>query len=149
MAGEGRLTPSVSVVVPVLNAARTLPSCLAALDRLDPGPTEILLVDNGSTDGSLELMQKFTDGGRHARRRLLHEQRRGASVSRNTGLRAARGDIVAFTDADCAPEMDWLAQLVQPLADPSVGAAAGRVVGSGRTVTEQFCALYTFQTPSY
>ena len=53
------MTASVSVVVPVLNAARTLPGCLGALASLEPGPHEIVLVDNGSTDGSLGLLRGF------------------------------------------------------------------------------------------
>ena len=50
---------NVSVVVPIRNASRTLPACLAALERLEPPPMEIILVDNGSTDESLSLMRRF------------------------------------------------------------------------------------------
>src|SRR2546425_2443563 len=56
---------NVSVVVPIRNASRTLPACLAALERLEPPPMEIILVDNGSTDESLSLMRRFARSEEH------------------------------------------------------------------------------------
>lgn len=139
---------SVSVVVPVLDAARTLSSCLTALERLDPAPAEIVLVDNGSTDGSLGLLREFggTRGG--ARARVMQEARRGAAAARNAGIRAAGTDLIAFTDADCAPDPAWLSHLAAPFADEAVGAAAGRVEAARAASTLELCgALYTLQTP--
>ena len=98
---------------------------LEALSALTPAPDEIVLVDNGSTDDTPDQLRAFAAAA--AARVVVHrEPRRGASVARNTGVRAATGDIVAFTDADCCPRADWLAALVEPLADSGVGAAAGR-----------------------
>ena len=135
----------ISVVVPIRNAIRTLPVCLAALEMLDPPPRELVLVDNGSVDGSLTFIQKFAE---HCGRvRVLTEGHRGASAARNTGIRAAKGEIVAFTDADCVPEKDWLAHLHRAFGDLAVSAVAGRVVGETSTaVLPMFSTLYTFQT---
>ena len=136
----------ISVVVPVLNAGRTLPRCLGALAKLDPAPTEIILVDNGSTDESLDLARAFARD--HASVRVLTEPQRGAPAARNTGVRAATGDAVAFTDADCAPAPSWLQHLRAPFADPSVGGVAGRVLAAPASGTlELFSALYTLQLP--
>lgn len=139
---------SVSVVVPIRNAARTLPFCLAALERLVPQPLEVLLVDNGSTDGSPALLRTFAC--KHASRgvRIVEEPRPGISAARNAGIRAARGEVLAWTDSDCAPHPSWLRHLIAPFADPTVGGVAGRVLPApaGSTV-ELFCGLYTFQTP--
>lgn len=136
----------LSVVVPVLNAGRTLPQCLGALARLDPAPAEIILVDNGSTDESLHLARAFARG--HAGVRVLTEAQRGAAAARNAGIRAATGDAVAFTDADCAPAPNWLQHLREPFADPSVGGVAGRVLPApARGTLELFSALYTLQLP--
>ncbi|GKS58648.1 hypothetical protein YTPLAS18_21750 [Nitrospira sp.] len=138
--------PSASVIVPVLNASRTLPACLEALSRLRPRPFEVLLIDNGSTDGSRDILQAFVQ--RHPSWvRLLEEGRRGASASRNAGAWRAHGDILVFTDADCAPRTDWLEQLLPPFCDPSVGAVAGRIeaTSSGSTL-QLFSALYTLQS---
>jgi GT2 family glycosyltransferase len=139
---------SVSVAVPVWNAARTLPACLRALGGLAPAPAEILLVDNGSTDGSLQLLRAFARDRAPERAQVLEEPRRGASAARNTAIRAAKGDVIAFTDADCAPEPDWLRHLIGPLADPVVGAVAGRVVSvPAASTVELLSALYTLRLP--
>lgn len=138
---------SVSVVVPIRNAARTLPNCLAALERLDPAPFEIILVDNGSTDESLALIRAFA-GDRAAKGvRVLEEPRRGAAAARNTGAWVAAGDVIAFTDADCAPDPSWLRMLTEPFGDSSVLAVAGRVLAApASTALELFSALYTLQS---
>jgi len=137
---------TISLVVPVYNAMRTLPHCLAALAQLSPTADEVLLVDNGSSDGSLGYLQGFARG--RGMVKVLEERRRGAAAARNAGIRVARGEVVAFTDADCAPDPAWLRHLAEPFADPTVGAVAGRVVAAPATSTrELFSALYTLQLP--
>jgi GT2 family glycosyltransferase len=138
---------NVSVVVPVRNAIRTLPSCLSALEKLDPPPRELVFVDNGSSDGSRELIEKFAQ--QHgAGAQVFKETKRGASAARNAGIWGASGEVVAFTDADCSPEKDWLEHLHVPFEDPGVGAVAGRVLGQNSGgVMEMFSTLYTFQMP--
>ena len=90
----------VSVVVPMLNVEAYLERCLVSLaNQANPGAgVEVLVVDNGSTDGSPEIARRF-----EGKVRLLREPVRGAYRARNHGVAAARGDIVAFTDADCVP----------------------------------------------
>jgi GT2 family glycosyltransferase len=140
--------PSVSVVVPVLNASRTLPFCLEALARLDPAPEQIILVDNGSGDESLAILHNFAENHPDRTISTLQEARRGAAAARNTGIRAAQAEIVAFTDADCVPEAAWLQRLTVPFQDPAVGAVAGRVTAAPASSTlELFSALYTLRLP--
>src|SRR2546425_5535825 len=94
---------NVSVVVPIRNASRTLPACLAALERLEPPPMEIILVDNGSTDESLSLIRRFAHDHHSKRVRILEEQRRGAAAGRKAGGPGARGGGGAFTYSYCGP----------------------------------------------
>ncbi|MGE3152401.1 MAG: glycosyltransferase family 2 protein [Nitrospiraceae bacterium] len=137
-----------SIVVPILNAARTLPVCLRALDRLCPAPDEVVLVDNGSTDGSLRLAQTFAGEPHPFRVRLLSSAPYSASIARNAGFKAATGDIVVFTDADCSPEPNWLGRLLECFDHHQIGAVAGRVVGHpGSTLPELFSTLYTLRLP--
>lgn len=139
---------TVSVVIPVKNAAGTLPACLDALERLVPAPTEIVLVDNGSSDDSSMILEAFALTSKISRVRLIDEPRPGAAVARNAGIRAATGEIVAFTDADCAPQVEWLAALLEPFADAETGAVAGRITGVfDRSLCELFSSLYTLQSP--
>jgi GT2 family glycosyltransferase len=143
------MTPRVSVVVPVRNGARTLPRTLAALAALEPAPDELVFVDNGSTDDTRARLEAFAAAGPRAKVLVLSEPRRGASVARNTGTRAATGEVIAFTDADCCPRRDWLAALVAPLADGTVGAVAGRLHSTPPAgVVEAFSSLFTLQLPA-
>jgi GT2 family glycosyltransferase len=102
--------PMVSVVVAGYNAERTLRPCLEALGRLHYPHYEVLFVDDGSTDRSPAIAAEFP-----AVQRLPHPRNLGLSAARNTGIGAARGEIVAFTDADCRPDEDWLLHLVGTL----------------------------------
>ncbi len=120
-------TPSVSVVVPAYNAGRTVAKTVSSLLALDY-PRELLeliFVDNSSTDTTGEILQQHSD-----RIRIVSEPRRGRSRARNAGLRAARHAIVAFIDADCAADPQWLRQIVAPLEDPKVGIAGGRILAA-------------------
>jgi GT2 family glycosyltransferase len=136
----------VSVVVPIRNAISTLPTCLEALVRLDPRPDEIVLVDNGSTDGTSELLNAF--GKQYAGFvKVIQEPTPGVSRARNAGIRASKGDVLAWTDSDCAPAPNWLRHLTKPFEDQQVGGVAGRVLAApGTSLVEIFCGLYTFQT---
>jgi glycosyltransferase involved in cell wall biosynthesis len=114
--------PFVSVVVPVRNGEATIADCLDAILAADypPDRREILAVDNCSTDASAGLI--------HARPvRYLHEPKRGVSHARNRGIAESSGEILAFIDADCIVEPQWLRRLVEPFADPEVGCVAGEL----------------------
>lgn len=117
--------PSVSVVVAAYDAASTLGDCLRSLAALDypKDRLEILVVDNASRDDTVAVARGFAPAAT-----LLTETRRGAAAARNRGLAAARGAVVAFTDADCVVEPDWLVALVPALRDPTVGVAGGRIL---------------------
>ena len=141
------MSPRVSIVVPARNAARTLPGTLAALAALAPPPDEIVLVDNGSSDDTRPRLEAFAAAAR-AKVIVLREPRRGASVARNTGARAATGEVLAFTDADCCPRAGWLGAVAAPLGDASVGAVAGRLASTAaHGAVETFSSLFTLQSP--
>lgn len=117
--------PSVSVVVPARNAERTIDECIRSLLALDypADRLELRVVDNDSDDGTAAVLRRHDD-----RIVAVHELRRGPAAARNAGLRGATGEVVAFTDADCVVEPDWLAHLVAPLEDPRVGIAGGTIL---------------------
>ncbi|MGH7859534.1 MAG: glycosyltransferase family A protein, partial [Candidatus Binatia bacterium] len=115
--------PLVSVVVPTFGDAEGLGRCLAALE-LQTYPAdryEVVVVDNGSRPAVV------LPESRRARR-LEIEPKPGSYAARNRGVRSSRGEIFAFTDADCAPRADWLEQGVAALGiDPAVHPVAGRI----------------------
>jgi glycosyltransferase involved in cell wall biosynthesis len=116
--------PTVSVIVAARNAEATIADCVRSLLRLEYDHTrlELIVVDNASTDRTCARLAEFGD-----RIRLLHESRRGASAARNTGIVNATGECIAFTDADCVVEPDWLRHLIPTLEDPTVGVAGGDI----------------------
>lgn len=95
----------VAVVVPVWNAGATIDDTLAALaaQRLDE-PFDVVFVDGGSTDGTLERLAGAGDTVT-----VLPNPDRDPASARNLGVRWTTGEVLAFTDADCAPAPDWLA----------------------------------------
>jgi cellulose synthase/poly-beta-1,6-N-acetylglucosamine synthase-like glycosyltransferase len=112
--------PFVSVIVPVRDGESTIADCLNAILATDypPERREILVVDNGSSDGTAPLIQARPV-------RYLRERERGVSNARNRGIAESRGEILAFIDADCLAEPQWLTELVKPFANPEVGSVAG------------------------
>jgi len=87
--------PPVSVIIPVFNAAPYLRESIESVLAQDYPEMELILVDDGSTDGSLEIMRSYGD-----RIHLIHQDRAGPGAARNRGIRAAHGDYLAFHDAD-------------------------------------------------
>ena len=87
--------PLVSTIVPVYNAEAHLDQAIRSVLAQSYTPTEVILVDDGSTDRSPDLAASFGD-----RVRLIRQPNHGAAHARNHGLQVARGDLVAFLDAD-------------------------------------------------
>ena len=112
--------PMVSVVVASYNGARTLEACLTSLQRLNYPAYEVILVDDGSTDETPELAAKYPNV-----RCIRHSVNLGLSVARNTGIEASVGEIVAFTDADCRPDEDWLHYLIGDLLNSQFAGIGG------------------------
>ncbi|NEQ30469.1 MAG: glycosyltransferase [Leptolyngbya sp. SIO4C5] len=136
--------PQVSVIVPVYNGERDLPELLPRLlqQTYPPNRVEYLLVDNASRDRTADLIQTAAAQAQaqNGHLRLLQETEIQSSyAARNRGIRAARGEILAFTDADCCPQPEWLINLVQPFQNPQMGLAVGEVEAfPGHTWLEQY-----------
>lgn len=117
MMQQTKTKPRVSVVIPVFNEADCITECLQRLKVQSIVPLEIIVVDNGSTDGSGAL-------ARESGVTVLIETKQGIIWARNRGFNAARGGIIARLDADTFVEADWLEKLVAPLSE-SVVATSG------------------------
>ena len=110
--------PEISVVIPVFNAERTLPGCLDSLKNQDRQGVEVILIDDGSTDGSRQIMERSGF-------RVLMGGHQGPSAARNRGIAEAGGRLVAFTDSDCLVPPDWLSKLERALLAADATAAGG------------------------
>jgi GT2 family glycosyltransferase len=133
-----------SVVVPNLNGALFLEPCLTSLAEQTLPPSEVILVDNGSTDGSVELVgQKFPEA-----RLVTFAENRGFAAAVNAGIAEATGQFVAFLNNDAVAEPTWLEELAASLERHPAAAAAtsklvsaddpGRLDGAGDGLTRSF-----------
>jgi O-antigen biosynthesis protein len=111
--------PRVSVVVCSYNAERTMEACLASLEVLNYPDYEVIVVNDGSTDGTLAIAERF------GYCRIISQPNKGLSVARNVGAEAATGEIVAYTDSDCVADPDWLTYLVAKMESADLVACGG------------------------
>src|SRR5439155_26798108 len=111
--------PRVSVVVCAYNAERTMEACLASLETLDYPDYEVIVVNDGSKDRTLEISERFPFC------RIISQENKGLSAARNVGAEAASGEIVAYTDSDCVADSDWLTYLVGTIEAGDLAACGG------------------------
>ena len=111
---------SVSIVIPTFNGAARIGKCLEALlPQTAPISAEILVVDDGSSDGTRDVVSRY------ASVRLISQANAGPAAARNRGALEAKGTIILFTDDDCVPTSDWLAAMTKPFEDPEVVGVKG------------------------
>ncbi len=131
--------PLVSVVVTVRNEAPHIGQLLESLAD-QAGPLEVVLVDAESRDGSREIVEEFV--AKHPGLVRLIERPCSRGAGRNTGVREARGEWVAFIDGDCFADSQWLKQLRASFSKTSVVAGRTLTVGKPRYGTLERVELY-------
>ena len=116
--------PFVSVIVGARNSEGTIGPCLESLLAQDypKDRYEMLIVDNDSTDDTAARIKA------HPVTYVFEDRGHSAAWARNRGLCLARGEIIAFTDADCVAALDWLRLGVAAFASPAIGCVAGEIV---------------------
>ncbi len=128
---EGTHMPLISVIVPVYNIMDYLPRCVQSLGQQTYRNLEILLVDDGSTDGTGQLCDRLA--AQDGRIRVLHKENGGTSSARNMGIEKALGEFLGFVDSDDYVEPDMYMQLYR-----AAGGREGWLVQVGRDeVNEQ------------
>ncbi|MHC3128814.1 MAG: glycosyltransferase [Candidatus Bathyarchaeota archaeon] len=131
---EDYKTPrSVTVVVPVRNRELTIQPLLDSLQKLDydRNKVEVIVVDGNSTDKTQEIVKKYPV-------KLVVEKRKGLNIARNTGIKCAKGEIVAFTDSDCIVPPNWITKIVENFKDPQISC----VGGSAKALDNDFISQY-------
>ncbi|MGG5506661.1 MULTISPECIES: glycosyltransferase family 2 protein [unclassified Myroides] len=101
-------TPIVSIIIPVYNGAKFIEKTLIAILNQSLNAIEIIVVDDGSTDHTLEVVSAFSD----PRIQIISKKNGGVSSARNTGIKAAKGEYIGFVDADDIVKEDFYEQLV-------------------------------------
>lgn len=125
--------PHITIAVCVRNGEATIAACLESLLQLKyPADKRVILVvENASDDNTLQIVSRFPV-------RLVRESRIGRVYARNTALRETSTEFIAFTDADCIADPNWLSDIIPVFHDSAVAAAGGKIITSG----EEFLARY-------
>lgn len=137
---ENTLLPKVSIVVPIYNGENDLPDLINCLksQTYPIEQVEYFLVDNASSDRTSTIIQNAAQNFPQIHY-LAETKIQSSYAARNTGIRAATGEIIAFTDADCRPQPHWLAELIVPFQDTNIGIVAGEIIGlPGKTILEKY-----------
>ena len=144
LTNQRKFLPKVSVVIPIYNGEADLPDLISCL-RAQTYPAELveyLLVDNASRDRTAAILQAAAQDAKSQRLTISYlseNQIQSSYATRNAGIRASTGEIIAFTDADCRPHSSWLYALIQPFADPAVGLVGGTILAlPGKTLLEKY-----------
>jgi GT2 family glycosyltransferase len=143
----GSASPSVAVISPAHNEAGLLERTLGALDRQRGVDFAVMLVSDGSTDGTAEMMERWAEG-RPGWRAIALDRAVGKSAALNAGVRQCEsGDLIAVCDADVEPEPEALSELVAAFADPRVGAASAMLwpANPDESPVTRYCALELWQ----
>jgi len=112
----------VTVIVPVYNGAHCLPRCLLSLRKQTHSRLEVIVVDDGSTDGSPDLVERPV-------RLLSTGGRKGAGAARNIGAREAVGEVLFFTDSDVVAPPDWIEKALKIREEKQVACGGGGYAG--------------------
>lgn len=128
--------PTVSIVIGVYNGEEQISECLESLLEQDyPSHLyEVIVVENGSTDRTFDVVRKYPV-------RAYQNPVRGLAPARNFGLERSDADLVLTTDADCVADPAYIAEVVKPFVDPTIGGAGGKIVAGNheaRNEIEQF-----------
>ena len=101
--------PVVSVIIPVFNAGKNVENCIQSLLNQTYKNFEILIIDDGSTDNTLTILEKYE---RNKKIKVIHQTNSGVSTARNLGISEANGKYIGFVDADDRVRPNYLEDLV-------------------------------------
>lgn len=121
--------PFVSVVIPTFNRISSLLVCVGSLFKQSYPPErfEIVIVDDGSTDSTLEILEKYYKNVDKVK--IFSQKNQGSYAARNLGIKNSKGEIICFTDDDCIAERDWIRNLVNGYKIEQIGGVGGKIVG--------------------
>jgi succinoglycan biosynthesis protein ExoA len=134
---------SVSVVIPCRDEGEFIEDLLDAVRAQDLPPGETIVVDNGSTDASVAIVQAYAARHPEMPLRVLHCARPGAAAAMNTGIRAATGEVIVRIDGHSRPRPDYIRRAVAHLQDPKAGVIGGvwEIVPGAPTIRARAIAL--------
>jgi len=123
-----------SVIIPAYNEEKTIGKTLESLKKQSFRDFEIIVVDDGSKDGTAEIAKK--NGAK-----VIKQKNAGPAAARNNGARNAKGEIVVFIDADCVADERWLEHMLKPFSDKEVAGVQGAYKSNQKSLVARFTQL--------
>ena len=133
----------VSIVVPVFNSAATIASTVEHLLDQSLPPKEIIIVDDGSTDATADVLKPFAD-----RINYQFKPNGGPASARNFGARLATAEFIAFTDSDCLPDRNWLSRLLAGFDSQQIAGVGGSVKSIDASLLGEYVDLLRLLEPA-
>ena len=132
----------ISVVIPVYNVDKYITDCLESIVSQTFSEWEVVMVNDGSSDRSVEICKSFCE--RDSRFRVLEQENRGVSAARNTGIDACRGEYIFFMDADDTLSAQGLSLVISTVSSEDVD----MVIGDINDVKGQLLSLIHISEPT-
>ncbi len=111
----------VSLAVSTYNSDSTIVSCVESLIATDYSDKEIIIIDDGSTDKTLEILKGYPV-------KVIPQNHQGVSAGRDLALRNASGEYILYTDSDCEVDRHWVREMLKPFENNDIGAVTGRTI---------------------
>lgn len=132
---------TVSLYIPCYNAGAFIDSCLEGVKRQIRSVDEVIIIDDGSTDDTVER------AGRYGVKIIRHGENRGLAAARNTAVMNARSEFIASLDADCAPAPEWLDRLMENFSDDTIAGVGGQLIERYAShIADRWRAVYMKQS---
>lgn len=112
----------ISVVIPTYNSEKTILKTLKGLKNQTYKDFEVIVVDDGSNDKTIEIIEDFK---KEFNLKLIKQEHTGPAFARNLGAKNSRGEIILFTDADCIPDTNWVKEMIKPFENKETVGVSG------------------------
>lgn len=132
----------ISFVATVLNEEKTIDQLLLSIDKQQLKPDEIIFVDGGSFDSTVEKIKLFGELCPHLNIKCYVISGGNRAMGRNKGIRFSRGEIIVISDAGCILDQNWLKNIVEPFRDPKIDVVAGYYKAKTISIFEKCIAPY-------
>ncbi len=148
---QTKFEPMVSIIIPVRNTERTLKTTFEYMTNIDypRDKMELIMADGDSTDTTVEIIKEFQKNNKWVKF-VQVKNCKTPGHARNAALKEVKGEFVLFTDGDCAPNSDWVYEMVKPFKNNEIGGVGGEVLTlrvQPDNWTESYCEQTFFLSP--
>ena len=130
---------NASIIIPCYNAEQSISETLCALEKNSMKAFEIIVVDDGSTDSTANIVKSIAKKNKNIM--YLWQKNSGPAKARNFGAKIAKGEVVLFIDSDCIPKKNWLKEMIKPFNNKKVGGVQGAYTTNQKELIAKFVQI--------